>query len=79
MPLSFGFHPYLALPGVARERWQVSLPARESSCWTSASCPPAPPGRAPAAHFVLGDRTFDDLFAVPAVTHALRVPAAAGA
>ena len=29
VPLSFGFHPYLALPGVARERWQVALPARE--------------------------------------------------
>lgn len=28
-PLSFGFHPYLTLPGAVRERRQVTLPARE--------------------------------------------------
>ena len=29
VPLSFGFHLCVALPGVSRERWQVALPARE--------------------------------------------------
>ena len=28
VPLSFGFHPYLAPPGAAREDWWVELPAR---------------------------------------------------
>ena len=27
MPVSFGFHPYLRLAGVAREDWHVELPA----------------------------------------------------
>ena len=27
VPVSFGFHPYLRLPGVAREDWHVELPA----------------------------------------------------
>ena len=29
VPVSFGFHPYLALPGTPREQWHVELPARE--------------------------------------------------
>lgn len=62
VPVSFGYHPYLRLPGVAREEWEVTLPllrrvvldergipAGESE---SVSYPPAP----------LGNRTFDDLF-----------------
>jgi aldose 1-epimerase len=30
VPVSFGFHPYLGLPGVPREQWQLSLPAMQS-------------------------------------------------
>jgi galactose mutarotase-like enzyme len=66
VPLSFGFHPYLALPGVARERWQVSLPAREKLLLDERQLPTGASRPRPAAHFVLGERTFDDLFAVPA-------------
>lgn len=29
VPVSFGFHPYLGLPGLARERWRLTLPAME--------------------------------------------------
>ena len=28
VPVSFGFHPYFALPGDARERWRIRLPVR---------------------------------------------------
>lgn len=28
VPISFGFHPYLALPGIPREEWEISLPVR---------------------------------------------------
>jgi galactose mutarotase-like enzyme len=65
VPLSFGFHPYLALPGAARERWQVTLPAREELLLDERRLPTGASRPAPAAHFVLGERTFDDLFAVP--------------
>src|SRR4051794_26478149 len=26
VPISFGFHPYFALPGVPREEWQIEVP-----------------------------------------------------
>src|SRR3954463_14034742 len=29
VPISFGFHPYFALPDVARVEWQVELPVEE--------------------------------------------------
>ena len=28
VPVSFGFHPYLLLPGVPRAEWQVAVPVR---------------------------------------------------
>jgi hypothetical protein len=28
VPLAFGFHPYLRIPGLERERWEVRLPVR---------------------------------------------------
>ena len=60
VPVSFGFHPYLRLPDVAREDWQVELPAMrrleldERSIPTGASRPVA------AQAGPLGARTFDD-------------------
>jgi aldose 1-epimerase len=60
VPVAFGFHPYLRLPDVPRDRWHVELPAMrhleldERSIPTGASSPvPAQTGR-------LGTRTFDD-------------------
>ena len=29
MPVSFGYHPYLRLPGVDGSEWQVEMPVRE--------------------------------------------------
>ena len=26
VPVSFGFHPYIGLPGVPRDRWRLVLP-----------------------------------------------------
>jgi aldose 1-epimerase len=60
VPVSFGFHPYLRLPDVAREDWHVELPAMrhveldERSIPTGASRPVA------AWSGPLGARTFDD-------------------
>jgi galactose mutarotase-like enzyme len=65
VPVSFGFHPYLALPGAARERWQITLPARDELLLDELQLPTGAARSRPAAHFVLGERTFDDLFLVP--------------
>jgi aldose 1-epimerase len=62
VPVAFGWHPYLCLPGVVRGDWQVEVPARtralldEHGLPTGATEPAAvEPGR-------LGDRSYDDLF-----------------
>lgn len=62
VPVAFGFHPYLTLPGVPREDWWLELPVTsrmeldERSLPTGSSepvtVPPAP----------LGQRAFDDAF-----------------
>jgi aldose 1-epimerase len=67
VPVSFGFHPYLSLPGVAREEWEVGLPAREHLALDELQLPTGASQHLPAATFALGRRTYDDLFAVPAV------------
>jgi aldose 1-epimerase len=62
VPLSFGFHPYFRLPGVAREAWRVELPARDELVLDSAQLPSGEVVRRAAEAGPLGDRTFDHLF-----------------
>jgi galactose mutarotase-like enzyme len=64
VPLSFGFHPYLAPPGAAREDWWVELPARTALELDSYSLPTGATSELAAEAFALGERTYDDLFAV---------------
>ena len=64
VPLSFGFHPYLAPPGVAREDWWIELPARTELELDARSLPTGVETDRAAEAFVLAGRTFDDLFAV---------------
>jgi galactose mutarotase-like enzyme len=62
VPVAFGFHPYLRIPGLERERWWVELPVTSRMVLDermlptgrseSVSIPPGP----------LGDRTYDDAF-----------------
>jgi galactose mutarotase-like enzyme len=63
VPVSFGFHPYLTLPNVAREDWHVELPVREHLILDDHNIPTGqtepvsiPPGP-------LGGRTYDDGYA----------------
>lgn len=64
VPLSFGFHPYLAPPGTAREDWQVELPARTALELDARGLPTGATRELAAEAFALGARTYDDLFAV---------------
>jgi aldose 1-epimerase len=60
VPVSFGFHPYLALPGTAREEWHVELPVEEHLIADDNGIPTGDTEPSDAASGPLGDRTFDD-------------------
>jgi galactose mutarotase-like enzyme len=61
-PLSFGFHPYLCLPGVAREHWMIELPDMRRLALDSSQIPIGPGESLTAERFELGQREFDDAF-----------------
>jgi aldose 1-epimerase len=62
VPVAFGFHPLLRLPGVPRERWIVELPVTSRMELDERMLPAggSEPIEIPPAP--LGDRTFDDAF-----------------
>lgn len=60
VPLAFGFHPYLTLPGVPRGDWRVELPALRHRPVDARGLPTGAAESQAAEAFVLGDRTFDD-------------------
>jgi galactose mutarotase-like enzyme len=62
VPVSFGYHPYFTLPGVARADFVLGLPLKRRMI-LSERC--IPTGETEAVRFVtepLGERQFDDLF-----------------
>jgi aldose 1-epimerase len=65
VPISFGFHPYLRLPGEDRREWLVEIPVRERLQLGPAMLPTGE--RVPVAiePAPLGSRTFDDAYAAP--------------
>jgi aldose 1-epimerase len=60
VPIAFGFHPYLRLPGVPREEWCVSLPRRRHLKLDAWAIPTGAGERRPATGLRLGERGFDD-------------------
>lgn len=62
VPVSFGFHPYLQLPGAGREGLLVSLPAMRSLRLDERQIPCGRGAELPAETFTLGTREFDDGF-----------------
>ena len=62
VPVAFGFHPYLSLPGVARDRWLIELPPMRPLTLDAHQIPVGH-GQAQAAEaFELSEREFDDGF-----------------
>jgi aldose 1-epimerase len=77
VPVAFGFHPYLSLPGTPRGRWRVELPAMRTLVLDDHQIPTGPGEELPSQEFELAEREFDDGFdAVPA--HARFAVEAAG-
>jgi aldose 1-epimerase len=64
VPLAFGHHPYLRVPEPDRAAWEVELPARAALGLDARGLPTGARAALPAERAPLGERTFDDLFAV---------------
>jgi aldose 1-epimerase len=66
VPIAFGFHPYLCLPGVPRAEWVLEAPVHERLVLDDRGLPTG--ARKPAAiePGPLGARTWDDAFRAPA-------------
>jgi aldose 1-epimerase len=65
VPVSFGFHPYLRLPGVPREQWMVDLPVRQRLVLDQRQLPTGAREAVRIDPAPLADRTFDDAFLAP--------------
>ncbi|MEB3050072.1 aldose 1-epimerase [Mycolicibacter sp. MYC123] len=62
VPLCFGFHPYLQLPGVPRDEWVVETPTMRARLVDARGLPTGVLTPHPAATELLGDTVFDDGF-----------------
>jgi aldose 1-epimerase len=63
VPVSFGFHPYLVLPGVPRAEWHIEVPLRRRLVLDERSIPTGEVEDVEIAPGPLGDATYDDGFA----------------
>jgi aldose 1-epimerase len=66
VPISFGFHPYLRLPGVERRDWQVEIPLTEHLELDGEMLPTGERRSVTVEPGPLGARTFDDGYLAPA-------------
>jgi aldose 1-epimerase len=64
VPVAFGWHPYLRVPGAPRARWRLRLPARRHLALDGRGIPTGPSDTEPASTVPVGQRTFDDLYAL---------------
>ena len=64
VPVAFGWHPYLRVPGTPRSRWSLRLPARERLTLDERGIPTGASARELAEDDTIGRRTFDDLYAL---------------
>lgn len=62
VPVAFGWHPYLRVPGTPRARWRLRLPPREHRALDARSIPTGASTREPSEREPVGRRTFDDLY-----------------
>ena len=63
VPLAFGYHPYLVLPGVPRSDWHVEVPLTERLVLDERMIPTGEVETVEPYAGLLGDRTFDDGYA----------------
>ncbi|MGN6588038.1 MAG: aldose 1-epimerase [Solirubrobacterales bacterium] len=66
VPIAFGFHPYLRLPGVPRSEWELTAPVRERLELDERMLPTGRRHPVEIESGPLGTRTFDDACLAPA-------------
>jgi aldose 1-epimerase len=64
VPVSFGFHPYIGLPDAPREEWRVHLPPMRHLALDARKIPTGAAEPFGGLDDALGDRAFDDGFAL---------------
>jgi hypothetical protein len=64
VPVAFGWHPYLRLPGTPRREWHLRLPSRDHRALDELGIPTGASSREQAEAAPIGRRTFDDLYAL---------------
>jgi aldose 1-epimerase len=62
VPVAFGFHPYLVLPGVPRASWRIELPVRSRVLTDERLIPTGSSEAVEPYAGPLGERTYDDGF-----------------
>ena len=65
LPVAFGFHPYLQLPGVERSEWEIEAPVRERLELDERMLPTGRREPVEIESGRLGSRTFDDAYLAP--------------
>lgn len=65
VPIAFGFHPYLCLPGVPRAEWVLEAPVRERLVLDERGLPTGERELTAIEPGPLGERTYDDAFLAP--------------
>ena len=64
VPVAFGWHPYLRVPGTTRRRWTLRLPARTHLLLDERGIPTGREVAEPREEAPIAMRTFDDLYAL---------------
>jgi aldose 1-epimerase len=62
VPVAFGFHPYLRLPGLPREQWQVRLPVLRRMLLDDRMIPSGESEDVAPFEGPVGDRSWDDAY-----------------
>jgi aldose 1-epimerase len=65
VPVAFGFHPYLSLPGVPRAEWVLEAPVHERVVLDQRGLPTGVREPTAIEPGPLGERTYDDAFLAP--------------
>jgi galactose mutarotase-like enzyme len=65
VPVSFGFHPYLGLPGLPRAQWRLTLPPLRKLVLDPHGIPTGEDEPFGGLDSCLGERDLDDGFALP--------------
>ena len=64
VPVSFGFHPYIGLPGLARDEWRIELPAMRRLALDPMSIPTGDEDSVPVFNAALHGLEFDAGYAL---------------